>query len=369
MVGRRDRLEVAGHSVGLAHLGGTGDDGGELPEVGQQLLLRGVGEQRGVETGAVHARLDGVARGGAGAGMGVLDIEDRVVVGLRPQQLRVDVDRRVRGEAGQRVAQSIGPQPGDQVGQLDDVSGALGELGSLDAHQLADEDLDVAVGVVPGTGGDGLEPDHVAMVVRPEQVDLLLEAALPLREVVGGVGGEVGRLTVGLEQHAILVIAEVGGAQPDGAVAVLDMALAAQRLHRCGHFAVIVEGLLGEVDVEVHAELRKGVLDLPELRLVGELSDDGQGLLPRQVHQVGARREGLLGQLLSVLPRVAALGDGFPVETRQHRGREDVHLVAGVVDVVLAGDLGAGGTQQAGERVSQGRPSGVAQVQGPGGVR
>ena len=38
-----------------------------------------------------------------------------------------------------------------------------------------------------------MQPADVAVVVGAEQVDAAVEAAVPLVEVVGGVGGEVGR--------------------------------------------------------------------------------------------------------------------------------------------------------------------------------
>ena len=66
-----------------------------------------------------------------------------------------------------------------------------------DVDQLADLDLDVVLGVVAGAGRDGLEPVDVAVVVGAEQVDLLVEAAVLLAQVVGGVGGEVGGAAVG----------------------------------------------------------------------------------------------------------------------------------------------------------------------------
>lgn len=69
---------------------------------------------------------------------------------------------------------------------------ALGEAGAVDRDRLADEDLNVLLDVVVGTGRDGLQAVDVAVVVRPEQLDLLGEAAVLLGEVVGGGGGKVG---------------------------------------------------------------------------------------------------------------------------------------------------------------------------------
>ena len=71
-------------------------------------------------------------------------------------------------------------------------------------------------------------PRHVAVVVGAEDVDQPLDAALELVEVVGDVGGEVGRLAVGADQDPVLVVAEVGRPQPDRALALVDVAGVAQ---------------------------------------------------------------------------------------------------------------------------------------------
>ena len=83
-------------------------------------------------------------------------------------------------------------------------------------------------GSSPAQAAIALQPADVAVVVGAEQVDAAVEAALALVEVVGGVGGEVGQLAVGPDQHPVLVVAEVGGAQPERAVGVEDVALLAR---------------------------------------------------------------------------------------------------------------------------------------------
>ena len=70
----------------------------------------------------------------------------------------------------------------------------------------------------------GLQRGDVAVVVGAPDVDEQVEAAGELVAVVGDVGQQVGGLAVGLDEHAVLVVAEVGAAQPDGAVGVVDHA-------------------------------------------------------------------------------------------------------------------------------------------------
>ena len=69
---------------------------------------------------------------------------------------------------------------------------ALAQARAVDRDELADQHLDVVLGVVARAGRERLEPVDVAVVVGAEQVDLVREAAVALVQVVRGVGGEVG---------------------------------------------------------------------------------------------------------------------------------------------------------------------------------
>ena len=109
----------------------------------------------------------------------------------------------------------------EQLVEGDEVAAALRHLRPLAAFDDVDEVHDQrleALGVGAERGDRGPHPRHVAVVVGAEHVDQPAEAALQLVPVVGDVGGEVGRLAVGADQDPVLVVAEVGGAQPEGAV-------------------------------------------------------------------------------------------------------------------------------------------------------
>ncbi len=93
---------------------------------------------------------------------------------------------------------------------------------------LSDGDLEGQVGIVAEAGGHGAHAADVAVVVGTEHDHEAVEAPLALVEVVGAVGGEVGPVAVGLTDDAVLVVAEVGGAQPDGAILLVDVALLAE---------------------------------------------------------------------------------------------------------------------------------------------
>ena len=100
--------------------------------------------------------------------MGVLHVKHRVVVAVAQEYFRLDSQRRVCGVATQRIAQGIGTEPFAEVVEFDDVAGALRQPGTVDAHQLADEYLNVFLGVVSGRPRERLQPMNVAVVVCPE---------------------------------------------------------------------------------------------------------------------------------------------------------------------------------------------------------
>ena len=190
--------------------------------------------------------------------MGVLDVEDGVVGRLPGDLGDVERQRGVAGVAGERVAERVDPDQVDELLERDQVAGALGELDLLavlhDLDHLADQDLEGLRRVVAGAGGHRAQPADVPVVVGAEEVEQPVEAALPLVDVVGRVAGEVGQLAVGADQDPVLVVAEVGGPHPQRTVRVEQVALAAQLLQARRDVLAVVEGPLGEPDVDVGAE-------------------------------------------------------------------------------------------------------------------
>ena len=334
-------LEVAGDPVRLAQLGRLADHPRELAEGRQQHRLGLVVQQRRVEPVlAPHAVLGRQPGHPADPGVRVLHVEHGVVVAALAQLLAVQVERRVRRVAGQGVPDGVAADPVDQVTHLDHVPGALGQLGAVEVDQLADQHLDVDARVVPGAGGDGLEPADVAVVVRAEHVDLLGEAPVLLAQVVRGVRGEVGGHAVLPDHHPVPVVAEVGRAQPHRAVGVEDVPLLAQPGHGLLDRAALVQGALAEPDVEVHVERGEHLLDLGQLGLVAER----RGRRPAPRRRAASSRSGrcsstTFARPVDVLAGVAVLRDRLAARPRQHGRREVLHLGAGVVDVVLAGHL------------------------------
>ena len=105
------------------------------------------------------------------------------------------------------------------------------------------------------------------MVVGAKHVDGHVSrvfGAMALVPVVGDVGGEVGELTIGLDDHTVLVVAVLGGFKPSGAVLVEDVAAGLELFDGGVDLAVGVQAVLMEPDVEVHAEVLHGLLNLVE---------------------------------------------------------------------------------------------------------
>ena len=184
------------------------------------------------------------------------------------------------------------------------------------------------LGVVAGGAGERLEAVHVAVVVGAEQVDLVREAAVALVQVVGGIGGEVGVLAVAAADDAVLVVAEVGRAHPDGAVLVEDVALRAQPVDRLstrlGPFAgsVACSSALREPHVEVHVERSSEAWSSPSCRSYASLARGRERVVVGQLEQVGLALEHAAGELVDVLAGVAVLGRRLALRRGEHRAAE-----------------------------------------------
>ena len=76
-----------------------------------------------------------------------------------------------------------------------------------------------SAGVTQGIANAAHAVDVTVVVATPDVDDMV--NALELIPVIGNVGGEVGVLTIGLHQNAVLVVAQIGGTEPQGAVLVV----------------------------------------------------------------------------------------------------------------------------------------------------
>ncbi len=168
-VGDLDR--VVGQRVRATPLGRLGDDGRELGEPLDQFALlrrKRSSYQAGTWLGG------GVAEDAGDPGMGVLDVVDRVLLGLLGGEVEVYLDRLVVAAVDEVPAGGVDADLADEVVEEDDVARALRHLRELAAsdevHELVEQDLD-ALGVVAEERRERLEPPLVGVVVRAEDVD------------------------------------------------------------------------------------------------------------------------------------------------------------------------------------------------------
>ena len=124
----------------------------------------------------------------------------------------------------------------------------------------------------------------------------------------------------------------------------------------------------GEPHVELGAEVRQLRLVFGELQLVARFAERDQAVGFGKFEDAGVFGEDLLRERNHILALVAVFGWLLAGCAGCERGAELVHLVAAVVDIELVVYLETAGTQHATERVSDGGPAGVPEVEWSGGV-
>ena len=223
----------------------------------------------------------------------------------------VSTDDRIK-----RVAGGVDTDRLDEVVECDDGACPLAHPHGLavtdQVDHLADQHFD-GVRIVAERSGGGLEPGNVAVMVGAEHVDAEVETTLPLVEVVGEIGGDVGRLAVALDHDAVLVVTKLGGAQPCCAVLLVDVAGLAQPCDGLLDSAAGVHRVFVGVDVEVGAEVVQRLLDVAEHQID---TDGPEGLVLLFVglaQRVGCFLEHLRGDVGDVVARVAVLRGGYPL--------------------------------------------------------
>ena len=439
-------MEVAGELLGKvrqaersAVASAAGDEVGELVELARKGELGRVGQQRvidiltdGLGGNGLHAHLGGLLGGnvsgatqdGAHAGMSVLHVVHRVGVVALLNGFDVEVDHLVGALGDERVTSGVGADLVDELLQGHHGALALGHTDGLAVAQQVDElaQQNLKLAGIAKSVADAADALDVAVVVGAPDVDDVVDA-LELIPVIGNVGGEVGVLAVGLDQDAVLVVAQIGGTEPQGAVLGVEVAHLVELLKSAvdGGSAdslalgvLHIQRALGEPTIEVaidgvaevahvvdhlyvaalaealHALLRIGLDPLvavgaPEL---GSLVDDvvaAVGVLAQGLGKVVLIRMGLgvlvvlvgdkgiaVGdqQLVSLVDIHALLGDdvGKLHIARADGVAEGVHLRAVVVDVELTLDVVTGVVHNTAEGVAQRGPAAMADVHGADGV-
>jgi hypothetical protein len=196
----------------------------------------------------------------------------------------------------------------------------------------------------------------------------VVEAPAELLGHVADVGGEVGRLAVGPVDDPILVVAELGRAEPQRAVLLVEVPALAQASDPALDPATLVQRGLGRPDVEVDAEPLEAGLDAFPYLGRGPASDDGGGVgATRRRGRPDRARDGR-GEVVDVVALVAVFRDGFAAPDRADRGTELIELAARVVEVVLARHPLPARLEHAAEEVADEGPARVADRQRAGRV-
>ena len=213
-------------------------------------------------------------------------------------------------------------------------------------------------GAWPSACTPALQAGDVAVVVGAPDVDEQLEAAGELVAVVGDVGQQVGGLAVGLHEDAVLVVAEVGGAQPDGAVLLEHHPAVAEVLRGWRRSRPTSARLCSLNQVSNVTPMRAEALAQLALAPARSPTPSGRRRRASRPPTRGCTRPGSR-------PRAASV----PALPRGQRRAEQLHLHAAVVEVVLAVDVVAACARGSG-RASRRRPPSARRPawSGPGGV-
>ena len=307
--------------------------------------------------------------------MCILDVVDRIGRVLLLGLLDIEVNCLVGRAREHEKARGIGSDFVENLFKAHHLTRALGHANGLaitkEVDHLADDDLGLARMAKDVT--DRLDALDVAVVVGAQDVDAAVEAAVELVLVIGDVRGEVRVAAIGLDEHAVLVVAKVRRPEPDGIIFVVEVASLAQGVERTGEaraaiIVLCVGAALGIPHVELEAKAGKELLGVVEDGLVRELLEVGGAFVRIRVDPGGPFRIvddagniddvgtgiAVLGKLGSIRFHVLddepagvlhagrrAFGDE-PCNLQVANGNgfgEDVHLVARVIDVELAGHI------------------------------
>ena len=247
----------------------------------------------------------------------------------------------------------------------DDVAGALRhpDLAPVlqDLHELPEHDLGFA-GRESQRFQTGLQRLHLPVMVGAPDVDEMREPAVELVAVVRKVVAEIRRGAVAADQDPIAAVAEVGGAQPVGAVRVVGVATRVELRENVGDITAFVQDALGEPRVEMHADALEIGANLPDDVEVAPLASVLEG---HRVAELGAHAR---GHLVEIRPAISVLGNLLASVPSEQRRTEQVELCARVVEVVLPMHLRALRREEIRNRIADRNPAPTTRMQRTGRV-
>ena len=307
--------------------------------------------------------------------MGVLHVVDRVVHGLLLDQFQVEVELGV-GLAGQEhEAGGVGSDFVHNVFQGLELSGAGGHGNGFARFEQVDQidQDDAQAALFAESLARGHHARHVAVMVRAPDVHHEVEAPFEFVVVVGDVGREIGGVAVAFAQHAVLVVAQLGGLEPVRTVRFVAHAGLGEVGKGFIHLAVRHQRFFREPDVVAHAKGLQIFLDTVQDVAHAVVFADLHGFFLGQVEDVGIGGQHVAGDVDDVFAPVVVCGFGHVfsgqfLESVPDGRAEDEHLSARVIDVVFGLDLVSGHFHDADQRVAQGCASAVADMQRSCGV-
>ncbi len=114
------------------------------------------------------------------------------------------------------------------------------------------------------------------MVIRPPYIDDAIETALEFLLMIGDIRGEIGGAPVPAHHHAVFLVTETAGLEPQGAFVFVDLPRIAKGLDAARHPPAVVKALLAEPLVEAHPEIEE---------VLAYTGDDSLGREPGAGHQ------------------------------------------------------------------------------------
>lgn len=105
------------------------------------------------------------------------------------------------------------------------------------------------------------------MMIGTEEIDQLIIATVKLVDMVRDIRRQIRIAAVALDEHAVLIVAEIGCAQPQSAFAFIRHALSFQRVQRLVHHTAVINALFTGPDVKLNAEGRQIGFQLRQLGL------------------------------------------------------------------------------------------------------
>ena len=368
----------------------------------QQSLLAGVSQQAGIQgIGTLKGHTGGfqLFQHGADAGVGVLDIVDRIFAVVAHSQVKVEIQSGGAFALVEEETCGINGHFVQQVGQGDGLAGTLAHTHRFAvAHQVDHlHQHNIQLGAVQANGVHGtLHAGYMAVMVGTPNVDGTVKTAHgQLVVMVGDVGGKIGGNAVGAYQNFVFgflfavgvfvllavynaVLGSVlGAAVHDGTVlGLVAGTLVHQDFDDIIHSAALVQVAFVEPDIIGDAVLAQVALQ-PGNVLGQGIGNQGIFQLFKVLIEIGIAVN--FGKLFGASDNVSALvaffrqGNGFFafVQLQVADGQalaELLDLVACIVDVELAGHIITGPVQAGSQAVAQSTAAGVAHVHGAGGV-